>query len=382
MPLRIRHALTAVLVATLGMSGCATAGHTFRELSLERDQLRTLREALDSASGLPSADLMAVDAQLVTYRFTVGDSSSERRDTIRGAEAVSSWLQAWDARPDVTFRLAPDNVQSCRGATIQTGSYPIPGAKARDAEVRQPYRALWLSDATGRLVLHRVWLEPDARARAAVIATQCRSLRELELATRRVTVTFEGVLSRVPAADEILEAMRDANWVVIKRKDIEPFPTGDTEGNAIAAGISYRLIPSFRLRAAYLQFRGAWGTGHLNAPLREPTLRVDDQLAALLGVFELGWAQFGAGPAVATVNYGWTERIDMVEAAPVSKHELRYGGLAEASVQFPGARWGGPYVALRYAVMPAAHAPPFYDLDGVAISLRRLSLGAGFAVAF
>jgi hypothetical protein len=356
-------------------SACATT-RSFESINQERLQLQELHASLTAAGGPSSRDALDPDAVLVSYRYTLGSSLDELQDTIRGADEVGEWLAAWEARPQEAFALVPYDVDHCGTHAIQSGTYPIPGARADDPAVRGFYNAMWTSNGSGRLLLSNIWLSPDASSRPAIRRSGCRSLGRLDGEGRRLILTVEGLFLRArPVEETIVRALRAHGYLqnVVSARG--------TEGISGTVGATYRVTPRWGLRILYEMVPATFGQGRRGHPFnRQPELLLDDDAFALLGTWELGWVRLGIGPAIAPVTFEWRDFLVNHGALVSSTTQEVLGLMGEMSVQIPGVPWGAPLVSLRYALLGNGDAPGYANVPGFPVKLSRsgVSVGMGF----
>lgn len=370
----------AVVVCLPMATACAT-GHTFADLAVERDHLTTIQSQLTEVGRLPSQDVMSPQARLVSFPYSLPGSMEERRDTVVGAEAVATWLEQWHARqlPQTEFVLSPVEVRRCGDIAIQDGSYNV--ATSRDNGRVQSYRALWVEQPGGTWVLDRLWLDPDAEAHTAKLATGCRSLSTVKRALNRVILEVEAVAGTAPAKGVIEDAMRDAEWDYgIK---MTPFPRTEIGRVAFAVGATYKVRPDIGIQALFIQEPSTTVHGRWRTHPREPILAVEDRVVAVLGVASSGDFEVAVGPAVSLAQFSWEERFNSLAGVdPVSESRTGLGALGQVAVSAPVAMAIQPRLVVRYILLPGQDAPGFYDLAPLSVPFRRFTVGLGFRYSF
>ena len=377
-------ATLALPVVTL-LAACATGG-TFADLSAEHAHLVTLDTTLAAVGRFPSADVIAPDAQLVTFPYSLPADTTTwvRRDTLVGPEGISTWLEQWHARqlPAVDFVLMPMNLQGCDGVAVQEGVYPVKGTSRGAAVEQQQYRAVWIQRSDSTWMLHRLWLMPDSRAHVSGPVPGCHRLASVSQALDRRLLEVTGLYGGKPVATQAADAMRGAGWTVRPG-----FPTTDKAGIGFAAGFLYRLTPAWGVEGLFVQnpIDGAHGsitTGVQTIPW-EPTLRETDRWLGLLGGFSFGEARLAAGPALALVNFDWKERFSSISGiSPVSVTRVRFGGVVQFAIATPLTSSLQPELIARYTFAPKAEVPSFMGLTPFDVSLGRFTVGMGVAYAF
>lgn len=367
------------------LAACATGG-TFADIRAERDQLVTLDTTLKAAGKLPSADLIAPDAQLVGFPYTVPADTvtPELRDTLVGPDNITGWLRRWHARqlPDVDFILNPTYLRACDGVAIQEGQYPIKGVDEGGVVEHQPYRAVWIQKSDGTWMLHRLWLKPDSRGHLSGPVTGCHTLgsvvRDLDRKVVEVQVFF---LDGTAVTNQVADAMRGAGWTYMVGE--QSFPNAGSGAVGFAADFLYRLTPAWGFGGFAIQNPDGQARGRFTTVPREPRLHETEQWLGLLGSFTYGPARFAAGPALARVGFDWSEKYSSVSGVqPVSVSGTHFGGVAQLGVSLP---WAGPVhpeVVARYTFAEKAQVPAFMGLGPLNVSLDRFTIGVGMAYSF
>jgi hypothetical protein len=385
MKTRLLSCATLALPAMVLLTACATSG-TFADIRAQRDHLVTLDTSLATVGTFPSADVIAPDAQLVTFPYSVPSPGGtlERRDTVVGPDGISSWLEQWHARqlPTVDFVLTPTDLQGCDGVAVQEGVYPNKGSNEGAAVEHQAYRAVWIQRNDGTWMLHRLWLQPDDRAHLSGPVTGCHRLASLSFALHRKVVEADVLYGGKSAANQVADAMRQAGWTYTLPLE-RTFPKSEGTGIGFAAGFLYWLTPAWGAEGLFMQNPIDRARGRLTTIAREPRLREIDRWLGVLGTYSLGPARIAAGPAIALVNFDWTEKYSATSGIePVSVGETRFGGVAQLTIPTPLSASVRPELMARYTFATKAQVPAFMGLGPLDVSLGRLTVGVAVAYSF
>lgn len=374
----------SMLLATVGVIAGACGG-----FNQNADQIARLQETtaeLREIGVFPEPGVMADDVELVTFEFAGGGPGETYRDTLRGPEAVSAWLERLYAQqlPAVEFRLSPHESLLCDGAAIQNGTYQV-AAGPQGQKARQPYRARWVPGAGGAWQLDRLWLDPPSDARVGRVATECRSIRDLELGSYRWMVTAEMRFAPDVTTGPVVDRMWELGWNDPSRYEGE-FPKARSGGTKLGLSVVYRITPRWGVQGLLLQDSDYSVRGRLGVSLGgwQPKLSVDGtRVIGVLGVRDLGWMQVGAGPALASTEMGWTENYDLDgEPPPAPVKRSTTGVMGQLSATVPFTRWLRAYVAARYLAAGDVEVPAFADLASFKVPISGVSLGLGAALTF
>jgi len=344
-------------------------------MEAELGQLKALQASL-AVTGRPvSSGVFDSAVVLTTYSYTVGDSPRELRDTLRGAEAVSSWFEAWEARRSLGLALSPYELVHCGTYAIQSGTYPIPGAAPQDPVVRQHYLAQWVPVANGQMRLSRIWLSPDGRTRPAMWGPGCRSLSHLKAETRRFVLTVEGTFLRPRTIEETIRtAIRAQGY--LGQDPIQP-PTSASG----AVGAMYRITPRYGVELAYEMVPPNSGEAGIAHPVaRKAELWVNDSDFKILGVWQAGWIELAGGLAIAPVRLKWRDLLRPDSTAATV--QVVPGVTGEVLVQVPGWWRAGPVLSVRFTRLRDLRVPAYADIPAFPIELRRSGASLGLRLWF
>lgn len=370
------------------LAACATGG-TFANIRAERDQLVTLDTTLAAAGKLPSADVIAPDAQLVGFPYSVPADTvtPERCDTLVGSHDISSWLAMWHARqlPDVDFVMKATGLKGCDGVAIQEGEYSIKGPTVGALVEHQSYRAVRIQQSDSTWMLYRLWLKPDNQAYYRGPVTGCRQFNSLSWAMHRRVVEADVLYGGKPAAGQVADAMQEAGWTVGQSGG---FPS-TSGGIGFAVGFLYRLTPVWGVEGLVLQdpidrAHGSVMTGLQTMPWK-PTLGETERRLGLLGTFTFGPARLSAGPALTMVEFDWTEQYSSISGfKPVSATRMRIGGVAQLTLVAPIDLDSPlrPEFTARYSFATKVQVPEFIGLEPLDVSMGRFMFGLGLAYSF
>jgi hypothetical protein len=377
-------ATLALPVVTL-LAACATGG-TFADIASERDHLLKLDTTLATIGKFPSPEVIAPDAQLVTFPYSVPADTTTwvRRDTLVGPDGISSWLEQWHGRqlPAVDFVLTPMDVQGCDGVAVQEGVYPVKGTDREAQAEDQPYRAVWIQRSDGTWMLHRLWLKPDSRAHLTGPVTGCHTLGSTSRDMHRMVVEAEVLYGGKQVANQVADAMRAAGWTYTLPLT-GTFPRTEGVGIGFAASFRYRLTPAWGIQGLLIQNPIDRARGRLTTAPREPRFQETDRWLGLLGAFSFGPARIAAGPALALVNFDWSELYSSMSGiAPVSVSRTRFGGVAQLAVNAPLALSLQPVLVARYTFAAKAQVPAFMGLAPFDVSMGRFTIGLGLGYSF
>lgn len=176
-----------------------------------------------------------------------------------------------------------------------------------------------------------------------------------------------------------------AGWTDHNRGDAG-YPRLAEDGVGLAAAVGYRLTPRWTLEGLYIrsgvtQVRGRVGAA-MTPQTAEPTLRIRDEMVAVLAVANFGPASLGIGPTRSQVRLAWLESLDNAIADPVASTQGRFGAVAEGRLTAPLITRLRPYVAFRYVWFESGSAPPFLGQEGLEVNMTRMGAGVGVVVSF
>ncbi len=388
--------LAWLAVAGLAIPGCGPLRPELPQASPEvtarADSAGIVRSELAAIGGFPSEEHMRPDVRLYTELVWIEDSGRDpRRDTLRTPTSVANWLENRRSRqaPDVLFELDTDEIYVCRDAVLQYGTYPLGvdptgqrtflGSRvvlSRGLQ-RHAFVARWIRTGSG-LELEALWLSPvGGEARVARLGRGCRSASRATFAARyavrRGGVDLgAGFTDQSQPIDAVEQALVAHGW----EQDIRH---GGAAG--FSAQGTYRFRPGWQVAGVAGYQLPAYANGFAGQ-FRAELEWSGFTLGAVL-VREVGPIRLAAGPAVAVMQWNWSDEVTASvfdPGEPTSATTVTPGGLAELGViQALGSNL---YVRIagRYYLMGDARAPGFRDLESVDVSMSqaRLTLGVGW----